>query len=350
MLPLSKTLPALTLLAACVVTAPAEDTTTTPTPTPTEEPACDVPPFNVGDDPCSAPLTPGSDRKCTFEFAGQQRSFLVYAPANYDPCAPTAMVVDAHGATESAEQHAGLVPFKTWPGGLGSGWRLLADREGIIIVTPQGVGDAWYTSDVDFIVEVQKRVAAIADVDPAKVYLTGISNGGFLNYWTACRDLSTVFRGYAPIAGAVDATIPCAVSSGAPLIAFHAPGDTIVPYSYGQQAAAKWAAANHCDPQPAASMTFAGGAVDERALCLASEAGDQPPWRLEPCASASPATTCVAWNGCDNGNNVTLCDVSASSQPVGGHILYFNDSRLSLAAVAWEFFKQFHEPVTRAEQ
>ena len=27
------------------------------------------------------------------------------------------------------------------------------------------------------------------------------------------------------------------------------------------------------------------------------------------------------------------------SQPVGGHILYFNDTQLSLAAVAWEFFQ-----------
>src|SRR5262245_9449769 len=61
-----------------------------------------------GADPCSAPLTPGTDRQCTFDYGGKSRSFLVYAPANYDPCTPVSVVVDAHGATESAEMHAGL--------------------------------------------------------------------------------------------------------------------------------------------------------------------------------------------------------------------------------------------------
>jgi hypothetical protein len=33
--------------------------------------------------------------------------------------------------------------------------------------------------------------------------------------------------------------------------------------------------------------------------------------------------------------------VSASTQPLGGHILYNDDTQLDVAEVAWTFFKKF---------
>jgi len=297
---------------------------------------CAPPTAVEGDDPCTAALTPGSDRKCTFEVGGQERSFLVYAPKSYDPCAPAAVVVDAHGATESAEQHAGLEPFRTWPAGLGSGWRVVADRKGFVVVTPQGIGNFWNENDVDYLVEVDARVRKIARVDPARVYLTGISNGGFLSYWAACRDLD-IFRGFAPIAGSASSP-GCKISRPAPLIAFHAKGDTVVPYAGGKRGAEGWAKSNGCKKGPTPSLTFGGKKADARELCLASEAGDK--WRLAACGPSAPETTCQTWDECDGGVKVTLCDVPGEQQPVGGHILYFNDTKLSLAAVTWEFFEQ----------
>jgi poly(3-hydroxybutyrate) depolymerase len=309
---------------------------------PVEAGGCTPPVATEGDDPCTAPLAPGTDRKCTFEFEGKKRSFLVYSPANYDACSPAPVVVDAHGATETAEQHAGLEAFKTWPNGLGSGWRIVADREGFIVVTPQGVGNFWNEGDVDFIVEVEKKVTQIANVDPKKVYFTGISNGGFLSYWTACRDLG-IFQGFSPISGQAGTTT-CPTTHPAPMIAFHAEGDTVIPYAGGQEGAALWAKANHCKTGPTRSMTFGGANADDRELCLASEADDKPPWRLAPCSKTAPESTCETWEGCDEGNKVTFCTVAGKEQPVGGHILYFNDTRLSLAAVAWDFFKQQQQP------
>ena len=50
-------------------------------------------------------------------------------------------------------------------------------------------------------------------------------------------------------------------------------------------------------------------------------------------------STCETWDHCDDDVKVTFCSVNGEKQYVGGHVLYFNDTKLSLAAVAWEFFK-----------
>jgi hypothetical protein len=46
---------------------------------------------------------------------------------------------------------------------------------------------------------------------------------------------------------------------------------------------------------------------------------------------------------CDDGVEVKFCTVVASTQPLGGHILYNNDTRLDLSEVAWRFFKKFQK-------
>jgi hypothetical protein len=53
-------------------------------------------------DPCTAPLRPGEDRLCEFSYEGQTRKFYMYAPPSYNACQPAAMVMDCHGASESA--------------------------------------------------------------------------------------------------------------------------------------------------------------------------------------------------------------------------------------------------------
>ena len=123
------------------------------------------------------------------------------------------------------------------------------------------------------------------------------------------------------------------------MIAFHAKGDSIVPYSGGHDGAVMWAAANHCKSGPTPSLTFGGPQADDRALCLASTGDTSAPWKLAACDKSAPPTTCETWDQCDEGVKVVFCTVSSDKQPVGGHILYFNDTGLSLAAVSWEFFK-----------
>jgi hypothetical protein len=68
---------------------------------------------------------------------------------------------------------------------------------------------------------------------------------------------------------------------------------------------------------------------------------DRFSYPLVPCDSALPATKCVSWTECNDGVEAVFCTVPADKQPIGGHILYANDSQLAIGVVAWSFFKKF---------
>ncbi len=302
---------------------------------PVPEAGCEAPVAGPDDDACTAPLVAGTDRKCSYTFKGKKRSFLVHVPSSYDACAgKVPLVVDAHGATETAEMHLGTEVFRSFPGGLGSGWRLVSDKEGFVSVFPQGIGNVWEEADVDFVLDVKKKLVALGSIDEGRTYLTGISNGGFLTYWTACR-AGNGFAGYAVVAGAAN-DAGCTGNGAAPLVAFHAEGDSVVPARSGDAAVKAWSDANTCTGT-GPTLKFGGPGTDQRAVCLAG--GPDEGWSLTPCSASAPETRCEVKTGCAGGGTVTYCKVNAGSQPVGGHILYFNDTKLSLAAVSWELFK-----------
>jgi len=292
-------------------------------------PACALPAPSTD---CTARLSPGDERTCTLLIGGVSRTYLLYAPRTYDPCRPAALVVDAHGAQESAQVHAGLADFYNWPTrGIGSGFRLVADREGFLVATPQGIGNAWAQSDTAFVTAVPADVAVQATIDENRVYLSGISNGGALTYWTACGG-SGVFHGFAPIS-AYDNNA-CPVTHPAPLVQFHSPDDALVSYAAGQTSFQHWRDGNHCDATPSATLRFGGANGDPRPVCLS----DGEPWQLVTCDPSAPATVCDVYTGCDRGEAV-FCTVppdnSYDGGQTGGHILYFNATNLSLAAVTW---------------
>lgn len=320
-------------LAAC---ASKKDPVSAVTPSePVPEAGCEAPVGTADDDPCSAPLVAGTDRKCSYTFKGKKRSFLVHVPARYDACAgKVPLVVDAHGATETAEMQLGTEVFRAFPGGLGSGWRLVSDKEGFVSVFPQGIGNVWEEADADFVLDVKKKLVAMGNIDEAKTFLTGISNGGFLTYWTACR-AGNGFAGYSVVSGGAN-DAACTGNGAAPLVAFHAEGDSVVPAANGDAAVKAWSDANGCTGA-GTSLKFGGAGTDERAVCLAG--GPDEGWSLTACSASSPQTTCEVKTGCKGGGTVTYCKVNAAKQPVGGHILYFNDTKLSLAAVSWELFR-----------
>ena len=58
------------------------------------------------------------------------------------------------------------------------------------------------------------------------------------------------------------------------------------------------------------------------------------------CPAARPETKCDLWTECDEGVEVMMCSVNAANQEIGGHILYTNDTGLSLPALAWPFLKK----------
>ena len=138
------------------------------------------------------PLGPG-DPRCTLELGGRERSYLVHVPPKYDPKQPTPVVLAFHGGMTNAAIMA-----------LASGLNEKADKAGFIVVYPNGTGKGnlllvWNSGgfeksfaeklpdDVAFVGAILDDLARRVNVDPKRVYATGISNGGMMCYRLAAE-------------------------------------------------------------------------------------------------------------------------------------------------------------------
>lgn len=228
----------------------------------------------------------------TIEVGGRARSYRLYIPASYDPAAPTALVFSLHGLTSNPTQQARFSSFDE-----------LADEAGFVAVYPRGSGAPlrWNAGidglnsgdtvdDVAFISALLDELAQTLCVDPARVYMTGLSNGGGMSHRLAC-DLAERVAAIGAVAGAypLPGRDGCNPARPVPVIAFHGTADPIVPYEGSRYTppvadwAAGWAARNGCDPAPAG-------------------------------LPASGAVTGVRYGGCDAGAEVILYTVAG-----GGH-------------------------------
>ena len=162
--------------------------------------------------------------------SGQQRKYLLHVPLTYDPARPTALVISMHGAA-------------LWPAAQmkTSQWNKVADEQGFIVVYPSGTGfprifpmegDA-LAADVRFISDLIDTLEAGYNIDPARIYADGFSNGGGMAFALSCT-LSDRIAAVGMVAGAQ--LLPwswCTDSRPVPMIAFHGTADPIVPYDGG---------------------------------------------------------------------------------------------------------------------
>lgn len=178
------------------------------------------------------PLGPGDHtRRLTVD--ERQRSYLIHIPPNYDAEKPTPVVVILHGAGMNS---ALTVPF--------TGMSTKSDEAGFLAVYPNGTGNGIFLTwnaggrtvrmaenapdDVKFIASLLDDLATVVNVDPKRVYATGMSNGGMMCYRLAA-ELSDRIAAIAPVAGAI------AIEESKPLravsvIHFHGRADKMVPF------------------------------------------------------------------------------------------------------------------------
>ena len=167
--------------------------------------------------------------------SGELRKYLLYVPKSYDPTTPTPLIISLHG-------------FAEWPAHQMqiSHWNDLADRHGFIVVYPCGTGfplrwrirgDAGTPQDpaldVTFIADLIDKLQSDYNIDPARIFANGLSNGGGMSFLLSCR-LAARIAAIGTVSGAF--LLPwddCKPSRPVPLIAFHGTSDPIVPYSGG---------------------------------------------------------------------------------------------------------------------
>ncbi|MGH8244971.1 MAG: extracellular catalytic domain type 1 short-chain-length polyhydroxyalkanoate depolymerase [Gammaproteobacteria bacterium] len=177
----------------------------------------------------------------TIVSSGKTRRYLLYVPKTYDPSKATPLVISMH-------------PAASWPAAQMaiSRWNELADAHGFIVVYPSGTGalgnDAWLPRgpkvwhvsprgaqrDVSFISDLIAKLEAEYNIDPARIYADGISNGGGMSFVVSCR-LSDRVAAVGAVAAAQ--TLPwnwCGDSRPVPMVAFHGTDDRMVPYHGGR--------------------------------------------------------------------------------------------------------------------
>lgn len=107
-------------------------------------------------------------------------------------------------------------------------------REGVLLVLPDGLERSWAHTgspsqardEVAFVDAVRRDLLARFPVDPARLLVTGFSQGGSMAWEVACRHGSAFAAAYAPIAGAFWEPLPQAECPGGPIDLRHVHGTT----------------------------------------------------------------------------------------------------------------------------
>jgi polyhydroxybutyrate depolymerase len=140
------------------------------------------------------------------------------------------VVVSLHGFLSNPDSQAWI-----------SGWHELAEREGFLVVYPQGTswpqrwngGASWGAggiNDVQFFRDIMDDLSVVAAVDRSRVYANGFSNGGGMTVRIACEAADMV-AAIGTVAGAVVEIEECRPSRPVPAMVFHGTADPIVPYA-----------------------------------------------------------------------------------------------------------------------
>jgi len=170
-------------------------------------------------------------------------------------------------------------------------WAEDVAEDGFVAVFPQGALASWNlgpccppaslasVDDVGFLGRVLDQVRARADVDPSRIYMTGISNGGMMAIQFACERSSEI-AAVAPVA-ATNVT-GCAPDRPMSMLHLHGNPDDTVPYdgspSLSQAlssepfpavpaSVAAWATASGCASGPVRSEEGGGVTLDRWSDC-----------------------------------------------------------------------------------
>jgi polyhydroxybutyrate depolymerase len=122
-----------------------------------------------------------------------------------------------------------------------------AARAGFVVAYPTASANNFWSidGDLDKLQKTLDAVERVACIDPARVYVSGISNGGFMATVLACRMAGRIAAA-ALFAPGVNGIGDCAPSRPISVLEVHGTSDPIVPYGAIPGFVAGWAKRDGC--------------------------------------------------------------------------------------------------------
>jgi polyhydroxybutyrate depolymerase len=160
---------------------------------------------------------------------GQNRSYYLHTPAVNFPNHPLPLIVALYGSGMQGKEMAEKTALSQ-----------LADRAGFVVVYPDGMKKKWNVSgkatedNVAFVYALINQVQRDRAIDPQRIYIVGLSNGGILAQKLACEAPDNI----AAIA-TVAASLPtqfsahCQTQKPIAILMVNGTADTVVPWQGG---------------------------------------------------------------------------------------------------------------------
>ncbi|MEP6887288.1 MAG: hypothetical protein ABI945_03095 [Nitrospirales bacterium] len=121
---------------------------------------------------------------------GRTFRYGLYVPSNYEPSKPYALVICLHGAGFTGDAYL-------------ERWQTRLD-EGYLVACPTLPQGNWWTREAaDVVLATLRMVQSRYHVDPNRIFLTGMSNGGIGVYLVGSH-YAPLFAGLAPMASGLD--------------------------------------------------------------------------------------------------------------------------------------------------
>lgn len=181
-------------------------------------------------------LLASASERIEIDVDGTVRTAWIHVPSSLEGASAAPLLLAFHGSTWNGRMMEDITGFDT-----------LADREGFIVVYPDGTGpgdvlswNAGYccstaleqgVDDVAFVGALLDFLSATYPVDPRRVYATGFSNGAMLTYALAIASPHS-FAAVAPVAGAMypGQELP---EIPVPILIIHGTRDAVLPFDGG---------------------------------------------------------------------------------------------------------------------
>ena len=171
----------------------------------------------------------GADEKAKWE---NPRNYKILKPKNYDPKKKYPLILSLHGFTSNGRGQAGFFPLAD-----------LAEKYGFLYCFPSGLDRSWNATNAccdwtnknddstylrNLILWAQKEYS----IDKKRVYLTGLSNGGFMSYRMA-QDHADLVTAIAPFAGVGYKKWPKQPSGPVSVLHIHGTKDSTIKWKGG---------------------------------------------------------------------------------------------------------------------